>query len=105
VTEIGPVLALSGTVAVISVPVGSTVKAALLLLLNFTAVAPRRFAPVIVTDEPAGPLVGVNPVMVGGATTVKSVALVATPSGVVTVIGPVVTPAGTVALMRMPFTE
>ena len=40
--------------------------------LKATAVAPVRFVPVIVTELPGGPLVGVKPVIVGaGAVTVK----------------------------------
>ena len=45
--------------------------------LNFTAVTPVRFVPVIVTLVPTGPLVGVNDVIVGPATTVKLVELFA----------------------------
>ena len=74
--------------------------------LNLTAVAPVRFVPLICTEVPTGPLVGVNEVIVGScaAVTVKLVELVATPSGLVTEIGPVVAPAGTVAviLWRLP---
>ena len=66
--------------------------------MNLTAVAPVKFVPVIVTLVPAGPLVGVKLVIVGGlAVTVKLLALVAVPPGVVTLSGPVVAPAGTVA--------
>ena len=66
--------------------------------LNVTAVAPLKFVPVIVTLVPAGPLVGVKLVIVGGlAVTVKVLALVAVPPAVVTLTGPVVAPVGTVA--------
>ena len=66
--------------------------------LNRTAVAPVKFVPLIVTLVPAGPLVGVKLVIVGAlAVTVKLLALVALPPGVVTLSGPVVAPAGTVA--------
>ena len=69
-----------------------------LTALNVTAVAPVKFVPLIVTLVPTGPLVGVKPVIVGGAlTTVKLFVLVAVPPGVVTLSGPVVAPAGTVA--------
>jgi len=71
-----------------------------LTVLNVTAVAPVKFVPLIVTLVPTGPLVGVKPVIVGGAelgVTVKLFALVAVPPGVVTLRGPVVAPAGTVA--------
>ena len=63
--------------------------------LNVTAVAPVKVAPLIVTLAPTGPLVGVRLVIAGA--TVKSVALVAVPADVVTLSGPVVAPAGTVA--------
>ena len=67
------------------------------LPLNVTAVAPVKFVPLMVTLAPTGPLVGAKLAIVGGFTTVKLVALVAVPADVVTPIGPVVTPAGTVA--------
>ena len=67
------------------------------LPLNVTAVAPVKFVPLIVTLVPTGPLVGVKVVIVGGNSTVKLLALVAVPPGVVTPSGPVVAPAGTVA--------
>jgi len=55
----------------------------------------------MVTTVPTGPLVGENEVMVGagGVVTVKSLVLVAVPSGVVTLIGPVVAPHGAVAVI------
>jgi hypothetical protein len=62
--------------------------------LNFTAVAPLKFVPVMVTLAPTPPLVGVKLAIVGAA--VKFAALVAVPPGVVTLTGPVVAPAGTV---------
>ena len=67
--------------------------------LNVTADAPVKFVPLMVTLAPANPLVGVKLVIVGlgGPTIVKFVALVAVPPGVVTLRGPVVAPAGTVA--------
>ena len=65
--------------------------------LNVTAVAPVKFAPLIVTLAPTGPLVGVKLEMVGGLTTVKLLALLAVPPAVVTLIGPLEAPAGTVA--------
>ena len=42
-----------------------TVKLAAVAPLNFTAVAPVKFVPLIVTTVPAGPLVGVKLVIVG----------------------------------------
>jgi hypothetical protein len=62
--------------------------------LKLTAVAPVKLAPLIVTAVPAGPLTGVKLAIAGAA--VKLDALVAVPPGVVTLIGPVVAPAGTV---------
>ena len=67
-----------------------------MLPLNVTAVAPMKFAPLIVTLAPTRPLEGVKLVMVGATTTAKLLALVAVPAGVVTLRGPVVAPAGTV---------
>lgn len=100
VTEIFPVVAPVGTVAVILVE-ESTVNFAADVPLNFTPVAPVKFVPLIVTEVPTGPLVGLNEPMVGAAApvTLKFVELVAVPSGVVTVIGPVVAPAGTAAVI------
>ena len=72
-------------------------KLAALTPLNVTAVAPVKFVPLIVTLVPTAPLVGVKLVMVGALDTVKLLALVAVPPGVVTLSGPVVAPAGTVA--------
>ena len=67
--------------------------------LKRTLLAPLKFVPVMVTVAPTRPLVGVNEEIVGaGGVTVKSPALVAVPPGVVTVIFPVVAPAGTVVL-------
>jgi hypothetical protein len=64
--------------------------------LNLTAVVPVKFVPLIVTLVPAGPVAGVKVVIVGGLNTVKLLALVAVPPGVVALSGPVVAPAGTV---------
>jgi hypothetical protein len=74
VTVICPVAAPAGTVTMICVAV-------LEVIVPFTpppkrtAVAPVRFVPVIVTDEPAEPLTGVKPVMVGTGVTVPIVKL------------------------------
>jgi hypothetical protein len=73
-----------------------TVKLAL-TVLKVTAVAPAKFAPLIVTLVPTGPLAGAKLVIVGGFTTVKLLALATVPPGLVTLSGPVVAPAGTVA--------
>jgi hypothetical protein len=93
VTLSGPVVAPNGTVARIAVSEVTEKLAA--VPLNVTAVAPVKLAPPIVTFVPTGPLTGVKPAMVGG--TAKALALVAVPPGVVTLSGPVVAPAGTVA--------
>jgi len=63
--------------------------------LKLTAVAPVKFVPLIATLLPTGPLVGAKLAIVGA--TAKLVALVAVPLGAVTLSGPVVVPAGTVA--------
>src|SRR5439155_898416 len=70
-----------------------------LVPLNSTALAPVKLVPLIVTLVPTGPLAGVKLVTVGGLMTVKLLALLAVPSGVVTPIGPLVAPAGTVAVI------
>jgi hypothetical protein len=67
--------------------------------LNFTELTPVKLVPRIVTVVPTLPLVGLKLVIVGAApVTLKSVALVAVPAGVVSVILPVVAPLGTTAL-------
>ena len=95
VTLILPVVAPEGTLVVIEL---SELIANPLLLtpLNFTDVAVEKFVPVIDTIAPTLPEVGVKEVMVGGIATIKFLSLVAVPATVVTVIGPVVAPAGTV---------
>jgi hypothetical protein len=104
VTAILPVTAPLGTVAVICVPDGFTENEFAATPPNFTAVAPARPVPLIVTEVPTGPLDGENDEIVGAGAqeelTVKSAALVSDPSGVTTPILPVVAPAGTVASMR-----
>ena len=64
---------------------------------NITDVAPPKFVPLMVTLVPSGPLAGEKFEIVGGLVTAKLFALVALPPVVVTVTGPVVAPAGTVA--------
>ncbi|HKZ75432.1 MAG TPA: hypothetical protein VJ259_02085, partial [Actinomycetota bacterium] len=99
VTLIFPVVAPEGTVAVICVPV-LTVNVVAAVLLNVTAVAPVKLVPVITTGVPTGPLVGLKLVTVGApANTVKFEELVSVPFGVVTVMGPVAAPEGTVAVI------
>ena len=67
------------------------------LPLKVTDEALLKFVPVMVTAVPAGPLAGVKLEIAGATSTVKLLALVAEPPGVVTLSGPVVAPAGTVA--------
>jgi Protein of unknown function (DUF541) len=101
VTRIGPVVAPVGTATVILVPAPFTAKPGAFTLSNETDVAPVKLVPLILTDVPTGPLVGLNDVIVGAPApvTVKFVELVAVPSRLVTAIGPVVAPAGTVAVI------
>ena len=68
--------------------------------LNVTDVAPVNPEPLTVTEVPTGPELGANPVTVGAAAavTVKLPELVPVPAEVVTEIGPVVAPDGTVAV-------
>jgi hypothetical protein len=95
VTLSDPVVAPAGTVARIAV-LDVTVNPAA-VPLNLTDDAPVKFVPLMVTLVPVGPLAGVKLAIVGGlAVTVKLLALVAVPPGVVTLSGPVVDPAGTV---------
>src|SRR5580704_11369950 len=102
VTAIGPVVAPVGTVAVIWVP-EVTVNVAAAVPLKVTAVAPVNPVPVMLTDVPAAPEVGVNEVTTGApAVTVNDAVLVPVPDGVVTAIGPVVAPVGTVAVIWVP---
>ena len=65
VTVMGPLLALVGTAAVIWVA-ELTVNDAAAVPLNETPVAPDKFVPVSTTEVPTAPLVGANPVIVGG---------------------------------------
>jgi len=96
VTVIAPLVAPAGTV-VVTVPELLTVKEAA-APLNETAVAPVKFVPVIVTPVPPAPLAGAKEVMAG--VTVKRVVVTIGPlPGVVTVMGPVVAPAGTVVVI------
>jgi hypothetical protein len=97
VTLILPVVAAEGTLTVIFVG-ELIVKAVVEAALKATALAVSKLVPVMTTVVPGTPLPGVNPVIVGGRMTMKLVALVAVPAGVVTVILPVVVPAETLAV-------
>lgn len=95
-TVMRPVLAPTGTVAVI-VPELLTVNV-VPVPLNLTSVAPMKFVPVIVTPVPAAPTEGAKELMAG--VTVKRVVVFNGPlPGVVTVMGPVVAPDGTVVVI------
>ena len=66
--------------------------------LKVTEVAPVRFVPVMTTLVPTIPEAGVKLVIVGAGITVKEAAPAVVPSPLVTLIFPLVAPAGTVAL-------
>jgi hypothetical protein len=95
VTPILPVWAPTGTVAVICVS-EFTVKLVAFTPPKVTLVAPVKLIPVITTDAPTCPLVGLKLITLG--MTKYRVLLVSVPVGVVTVTGPVVAPAGTFAV-------
>jgi hypothetical protein len=99
VTCSGPVVAPTGTVAVIEVA-EVTVNVEAAAVLNVTPVVPQKFVPVITTEEPTAPLVGANDVIVAAAAgaTVKLAALGVSAAVVSTVIVPVEAPAGTTAV-------
>lgn len=65
VTVILPEVAPTGTVDVIDMSL-STVKLVAPVPLNFTADAPVKYVPVMVTVSPTDPLEGVKEMMVGG---------------------------------------
>ena len=69
--------------------------------LKLTLLAPLNPVPAMDTLVPTGPLVGVNELIVGGKVTVNEDELVAVPPGVVTLIGPLVAPVGTCAVMSV----
>jgi hypothetical protein len=64
-----------------------------------TCVVPDKPMPLIVIVVPAVPLVGEKELIAGVAVTVKLVELVPVPCDVVTLIGPVLTPVGTLAVI------
>lgn len=95
VTLIAPVLAPNGTL-VEMVESDVTLKLAA-VPAKLTAVAPVKLVPVIFTLKPIGPETGVKLVIAGD--TVKTMALVAVPEGVVTLTYPVVAPTGTAVII------
>jgi hypothetical protein len=94
-----PVLAPVGTVATMDAAVQLVIAAA--VFKNFTVPLPcvdPKFVPVIVTEAPTAPVVGERLLILGAATTVKVIRLLATPLAF-TVTLPVDAPVGTVATM------
>jgi hypothetical protein len=101
VTVMGPVVAPLGMWAAMSVD-ELTTKLGSAVPLNETLVAPVKSVPWMSTRVPTVALVGENELIVGGDwVTVNEPVLVAVPDGVVTVMGPVVTPVGTWAVMSV----
>jgi hypothetical protein len=98
VTLTRPVVAPAGTFAVICVSL-FTVMVEVLVVLKLTDVAPVKLLPVIVTEVPTAPCLGVKLETTGGngaaAVMVKLSGLVSVPAGVVTVTVPVLAPLGT----------
>jgi acetyl-CoA carboxylase alpha subunit len=97
VTATGPVVAPTGTVAVIWTSESATKLAD--EPLKVTDVAVVNSEPEIVISVPTGPEAGENEVTTGATSTVKLAALVPVPAPFVTATGPVVAPAGTVAVI------
>jgi hypothetical protein len=100
VTETFPDVPLATTAVMVVALI--TLKDAAFVPPKLTAVAPVKLEPEIVTVAPEPALVGVNELMVGGGITVKlPLETMVTPFAV-TLIGPVVAPAGTVVLILVP---
>jgi hypothetical protein len=97
VTFILPLVAPAGTVVTSCVEVAEVTTAAVPLKETPSlAGVELKFVPVIVTEVPTAPLVGVKLEIVGaGVATEKLLALVAVKPFTVTVTGPVLAPAGT----------
>ena len=94
----------------VAAPVGTEVVMLVAVLAVATAVVPlnltvlfagfvSKFVPVIVTEDPTEPLVGLKLLMVGGGVYMKFVELVAVSPFTVTDIAPVVVPTGTLQVM------
>src|SRR5438445_137737 len=98
VTDIGPLVAVTGTVALMEFR-DVIVKEDASTPLNFTEVVPIKPLPLIYICVPGVPEVGVNDVIIGR--TVKLVALDAVPDGVVTDTLPVNAVADTVAVIEV----
>jgi hypothetical protein len=100
VTVIGPLLDPEGTVAVMLV--GELAVTTAVVPLNKTALfagIASKSVPVMMIVAPTPPLAGEKPEMVGGGITVKLLELVPVRPAAVTVIGPLVAPAGTVVVI------
>jgi hypothetical protein len=98
-----PVVAPVGTTAV-TCPLFRNVNEAG-VLLNFTEFTPVKFVPWIVTVVPTLPLAGLKLVIVGALpppVTMKLLPLCAAPCDVVTTIGPVEAPLGTLTVILCP---
>src|ERR1035441_9576385 len=95
----GPDVAFAGTVAEMLVEVAEVTEASVPLNPTRSFARTSNPVPVMVTVPPALAIVGVNELIerpAEGVVIVNEALLVAVPPGVVTVIGPVVAPAGTV---------
>jgi hypothetical protein len=90
VTVIGPVIAPVGTLVTIVVDVALVIEAC--TPLNEAVAVEPKLVPVIVTTAPTGPLVGVNPEIVGGGGiwTMSTVLSLIGPDAAVIVTEPVV---------------
>lgn len=100
VTLMDPVVAPEGTEVEICVS-EATINEAADVPLNATLVVPVKLEPVTVTAVPAVPLVGEKELtwgIAGGWDTINAAELAPVPADVVTLMGPVVVPEGTVVL-------
>jgi len=102
VTTTLPVVAPLGTTTEMVVPVKPKIVAAVPLKVTVLFPGGPKFVPVIKTEEPTGPEVGLRLVMVGVGITVKTTPLLATPPTVTTTL-PVVAAAGTGTTMLVAF--
>jgi hypothetical protein len=99
-TLMGPLVAPAGTVARICV--SESIVNVADSPLNATSLALVNALPVMVTSVPVKPPAGVNDVIVGGSSMMKSVALNPVAAALVTLIGPLLAPTGTVARICVP---
>jgi hypothetical protein len=106
VKEINPVPAPTGTVVVILFEVDAvTIAATPLNLILFSDGIPLKLFPEIIMVAPMAPEVGLNPVMLGVGSTVKSLVLITVTPLTVTEILPVEAPIGTVVVMLLDVEE